>query len=331
MYEDATLVRGCVTSAASREAPGLHVIRERDAGLFSLIQQVIANIPWARKEGRIPIVDFGERTSYWTPRGYRGKDNVWEYYFEPIVPGYPATEVPERVRKTVAHRFPSQSRVGFFADERTFVTNHYGDHPSLVGKALAIPYLTGNPDPALRREAAEIIRECVRPRSYIRDKEQEFFEAQMRGEMVIGVHVRGTDAVSTAEVRTYRRGSLNLPRFATALERLVRKEPEARILVASDAETSLSYLRGAFGSRVIAYDAVRHENGEPAGTGPTGAIMPAYIATDRDRAARNGEEAIVEYLLLARCTHLVHNGASLATTVLLQQPDLAHTNTHVRE
>ena len=56
--------------------------------------------------------------------------------------------------------------------------------------------------------------------------------------------------------------------------------------------------------------------------------MPAYIAGDRDRAAQNGEEAIVEYLLLSRCDFLVHNGSSLARTVLLTRPALRHINTH---
>jgi hypothetical protein len=79
---------------------------------------------------------------------------------------------------------------------------------------------------------------------------------------------------------------------------------------------------------VLATDSIRHEHGEAAGLGPTGWIMPAYIASDRDRAARNGEEAVIEYLLLSRCDYLVHNGSSLARTVLLNVPQLAHPNTH---
>jgi hypothetical protein len=36
-----------------------------------------------------------------------------------------------------------------------------------------------------------------------------------------------------------------------------------------------------------------------AGEGPTGWIMPNYISEDRDTAAKNGEDAIVDYLLLS--------------------------------
>lgn len=56
--------------------------------------------------------------------------------------------------------------------------------------------------------------------------------------------------------------------------------------------------------------------------------MPAYITHDRDAAARNGEDAVAEFLLLSRCSYLVHNGAGLALTVLLGNPAMPHTNTH---
>ena len=38
----------------------LHIITERDVGLFSLIQQVISNIPWAIAEDRVPVVHFAD-------------------------------------------------------------------------------------------------------------------------------------------------------------------------------------------------------------------------------------------------------------------------------
>jgi hypothetical protein len=124
---------------------------------------------------------------------------------------------------------------------------------------------------------------------------------------------------------------LVLSKYATAIQRLLDAQPTARIFVATDAQSSLAYFRHVFGTRVFAYPSLRHDSGEAAGTGPTGWIMPAYIAGARDRAARNGEEAVIEYLLLSRCHYLVHNGSSLALTVLLNTPDLPHTNTHRTE
>jgi hypothetical protein len=247
-----------------------------------------------------------------------------------VVPGFSAETISRELREAIDGEFPDQTEPGHFANSHTFVSNHFGDHPSLAGMALSIPYISGNPDPALRQLTSEIIQNFVIPRQYIKKKAEAFFAEHMESHEVIGVHVRGTDAVSTRETRTYRRGSLNMDRFVAELDQLLAERPRAKVLVATDGQASLDRLRDAFDSRVIAYDAVRHIDGETAGDGPTGCIMPAYITADRDTAAQNGEDAVVEYLLLRRCNFLVHNGASLATTVLLAEPRMPHTNTHTQ-
>lgn len=304
-------------------------MRERDVGLFSLVQQVVANIAWARYEGRVPIADFRERCCYWTPRGHEGASSVWEYYFEPLVDGWSANWIPAALRSRIDRDFPDQNDLGYFAQTDIFVTNHYGDHPSLSGKAPAIPYMTANPDQALRRWTSDLMRAHVRPRGYLQRKVDSFFAERLQGGDVIGVHVRGTDAVSARETRAYRHGSLDLDRFVHYLSALVRERPRAQLFVATDAQSSLDHLIEVFGDRIVAYETIRHVGGEAAGSGPTGRIMPAYIAHDHDAAARNGEDAVAEFLLLGRCSHLVHNGAGLALTVLLRDPAMPHTNTHV--
>jgi hypothetical protein len=315
-------------SALARAPRVLHVIRERDVGLFSLIQQVVANVPWALHERRLPVVDFRDRTAYWTPGGHQGGDTVWEYYFEPVVAELPSATVPQSVTDKIEASYPDQNELGFFAADDAFVSTHFGDHPGLNGIAPAVPYTTGDPDRALRQWTSAIITRFIRPRAYITEKVEEFFNAEMRQGHNIGVHVRGTDAVSAREQRAYRQGSLDLARFEHVIRRLLRDRPSARVFVATDAQASLDRLVQTFGERIVAYDAVRHIEGEAVGSGPTGCIMPAYVTADRQIAAQNGEDAVVEYLLLGRCSHLVHNGASLATTVLLRDPAMPHTNTH---
>ena len=324
-----TLPRVLVTGAGGFISPmQLHIVSERDVGLFSLIQQVIANIPWAIVENRVPVVHFGNDTCYWTPNGHRGRRTVWEYYFEPLVPGYPASSIPEPVRARIAVDRPSPHEVGYLVERDAFVSNHYGDHPQLRGAALPIPYQWDDPDDTLRREAKAIVDGFIRPRAYLLQKVHTFFARHMAGHHLIGVHARGTDATSKQEVRPFRQGSLVLPRYVDEIERLLAVQPRAKIFAATDDQSSLDHLVRVFGPRVIAYESVRHHGGAAAGQGPTGWIMPAYIAQDRDVAAKNGEDAVIEYLLLSRCHHLVHNGSSLARTVLLNAPRLPHTNTH---
>jgi hypothetical protein len=308
----------------------LHIISERDVGLFSLIQQVVANIQWAIAENRIPVVHFGDRTCYWTPHGYRGKHSVWEYYFEPLDPIYPAARIPDEIKIPISLDPPSPHEIGCRVGEDAFVSSHFGDHPQLRGATLPIPYEWDDPSDPLRREAKAVLDNFVRPRAYIFQKVKDFFARHMAGHYVIGVHARGTDATSHQELRAFRQGSLVLARYCAEIERILELQPKAKILVASDEQSSVRHLAAAFPHRVIAYHSVRHESGAAAGRGPTGWIMPAYIAGDRDVAARNGEDAVVECLLLSRCDHLVHNGSSLARTVLLNAPALPHTNTHRR-
>ena len=309
-------------------AERFHIICERDVGLFSLIQQVIANVPWAIKEKRIPIVYFGDNTCYWTPHGYRGRQTVWEYYFEPLVAGYPASTLPVWIQALLQADRPSPNDVGRLLDDRFFVSSHFGDHSSLKGATLPIPYQWDDPDESLRRKAKAIVDEFVRPRDYIVEKVDDFFTQHMAGQYVVGVHARGTDATSQQELRSFRHGSLVLSRYVDEIKQLLDGQPGATIFVASDDQASVDYLVDVFGSRVTAYESIRHRSGAPAGRGPSGWLMPAYIAGDRDTAARNGEDAVVEYLLLSRCDYLVHNASSLARTVLLNSPGLPHVNTH---
>jgi hypothetical protein len=316
--------------ALSSAYDGLHIICERDVGLFSLMQTVVSHIPWALQERRAPVAYFREQNSYYTPKGYQGADTVWEYYFEPVLLSHPASCIPEHVRRIIADSFPVFYQPGYFAAENTFVTSQIGDHPDLRGKTLFIPYMLEDPDASVRRRAGPLIRSFARPRGYICEKAEKFYREQMHGRSVIGVHIRGTDATSQFSLAygEHRASSLSFPRYVETIESLLRGKPDAAVLVASDAQASVDYMKDVFGNRVISYGSILHVAGEPAGKGPTGLLMPGYICNDPDLAARNGEEAVLEYLLLSRCKHLVHNGSTLARMVLLQEPGMPHTNTH---
>ena len=307
---------------------GLHIIAERDVGLFSLVQQVIGNVPWALAEGRVPVVDFGRRTSYWTPRGFRNRTSVWEYYFEPLDRTRPAVSIPDEARASLTWEPPAADDVGYRMARGTFISAHFGDHPEFSGGRCR-SHTSGRTRTTT----------CVgMPRGsstatfthgrHCRVASARFAATHLAGAPLIGVHARGTDAISEQELRPHRRGSLVLARYVDELHRLLEEMPTARIFVASDDERSIQHLRQAFLDRVIAWASVRHHGGAGAGHGPTGWLMPAYIAGNRDLAARNGEDAVIEYLLLSRCDYLVHNGSSLARTVLLNAPHLPHTNTH---
>ena len=308
--------------------PKLYILCERDAGLFSLIQQVIAHIPAAVATGRIPIVCFGRRCAYYVDAGYQGRDTVWEYYFEPLVDGFPAAAIPAAVASAIDRSPPDPRQSGREEDGGFFVTNNFGGHRELTGLTLEIPCLWDDPGPELRAVTAPLIEQYIRPRAYILEKVERFYHDKMSRTPMIGVHMRGTDRVSGADIHASRIGSLRPDAYAAALERLLVETPDAGIFVATDAESSLDFMRAQFPGRVVAYDSIRHRSGKAAGRGPMGGLIPGYIAGSPETAAQNGEQAIIEYLLLRRCRRLVHNGSNLARTVLLAEPAMLHINTN---
>lgn len=193
-----------------------------------------------------------------------------------------------------------------------------------------IPYKWDDPSDELRRVTSKLMAQYIRPRPYILEQVERFYRAELAGSPAIGVHIRGTDSISNQEHRPFRRNSLRFDRYAEAVERLLGETPAAKIFVATDAEASLDFMKTRFGNRVVAHDSLRHVAGKAAGRGPRGWLMPAYFTRDPETAARNGKEAVIEYLLLRRCDSLVHNGSNLARTVLLADPAKPHINTNRR-
>ncbi len=304
------------------------VICERDAGLFSLIQQVLANLPRALNNQSVPVVYFGKNCCYWVPSGYRGRHNVWEYYFEPLLPGYSSDRIPEEIKLFAERAFGDGSDMGVAFNKDYYLTNNFGDHSQLRNECLVIPFEWQDPDHWLRQVSSRLIKSFVRPRSHLTEKAKVFAKAHFNEGQVIGVHIRGTDALSDAEPRLFRKNSLVIEHYLSRLQVEKKRLPKAKIFVATDSEASLQAIKQVYGSDVLSSATILHSSGLAAGAGPTGALMPAYIASDPRVAAENGAEAVVDYLLLKQCDMLIHNGASLARTVLLSDPDLPHFNTH---
>ena len=312
-------------SVVRPDAQRLHIIIERDVGLFSLIQQVIAHIPWALKEQRLPIVYFRGGCVYWTPNGYAGRDTVWEYYFDPLIPGLGVVTIPQHVSDAIEPNHPF--RPFQHVDGGSIASAHFGDDKSLAKLTLQIPYLWHDPSAKLRMCTAPLIEQYIRPRTYIREKASTFFREKLEGRPIIGVHIRGTDALK--DHRPFRKCSLIIDNYIRCIDALLARMTAARIFLATDEQAVRERLSMQYGERLVSCDNVRHISGETSATGPGGWLMPAYLAHDRDTAARNGEEAVVDWLLLCKTSHLVHNGSTLARTVLLARSSLPHSNVHL--
>ena len=262
----------------------LHIICERDVGLFSLIQQVVANISCALAAGRTPIVYFSRRCVYFAPGGYNGGDSVWEYYFEPLLADFPVVSIPLPVRQAIDRDFMFGAKIFRSFDNNIIASSQFGHHRRLKGKTLSIPWGWRDPDLPLRKITAELIHQYVRPHRSICDKVEAFYLHHMKGRNVFGIHARGTDVVSDVETHGRRRGSLVLDNYLLEIRKLVARVPDAALFVATDDQNTVDRLFENFGERIITYDSIRHIGGDPAGLGPTGHQMPAYIADNPEES-----------------------------------------------
>lgn len=306
----------------------LHIIIERDVGLFSLVQQVIGHVRLAIHEGRTPIAYFGKGCCYWVDGGYEGKLNVWEYYFEPVVESHAVDTIPQHVKDYAKSHPILHIQPGHYIGDEAFVTKHFGDHKVFEGKSLKIPYLWNDPPSETRKTASEIIKKYVRPRKYILEQVTAYMDEHMANEYVVGVHIRGTDVNDRIEHNIHRRGSYDLSAYVRKLENLLHENPQAKIYVATDTNDALSHLKSVFPGKILHHSSIFHTDENGSGKGPSGWIMPGYLTENAAKAAKNGEEAIIDYLLLSECNYLIHNGSALARTALLKNPDLPQHNIH---
>jgi len=308
----------------------LHIICEKDVGLFSLIQQVISHIPEALYNSRVPIVFFESNCCYWIEKGYENKNNVWEYYFEPLLSEQGSDTIPSSVKDLIRSKFPDHIESGYHHEKHIFVTNNFGNHKAFK-HTLKIPWSWEDPDVNIRKKAAIIIQKYLHPRKYIIDKSGAFYEQNMSGQYMIGLHLRSTDVTDKNEHNIHRRGSYNLKSYEQAIKQILSRNSDAKLFVATDSLSALESVKKMFPNKVVSYSSIFHNTGEVAGKGPSGWTIPAYIADSAEKAAKNGEEAVIDYLLLSQCDYLIHSGSGLARTALLTKPELKHLNIHSKK
>ena len=293
------------------------IIQERDVGLFSLYHQVINSLSLAKKLNLIPIVFFGEHCCYHTARGYRGKKNVWEYYFQPLDTLFSESHIL---------MMNEDEKLSFF--DNNHVLNDYSPTIENSTADVSIPFLA-DPNKQVRKTIHKLIKRNIHIRDYIKAKVENFWHADLASCYVIGVHIRGTDAID----HELRKQVVILEEYFEIIDRSVataRKltSKNIKLFIASDDEAYIHALKRRYPNLCVDYPAIRKSSSEKinSGVGPTGEIMPYFLTQDRELAAQSGEDVLVEHLLLSRCDFFIHNISSLARSVLMQNPTLEHIN-----
>jgi hypothetical protein len=154
---------------------------------------------------------------------------------------------------------------------------------------------------------AYLVRKYIGIKELMRQKVTNFFDTNLGGKCVLGIHYRGTDKGAEAPPIAY-------PQFREAISRFLEQNQEFNALfVSSDEQRFVQRLEADFsGSLPVVYHADQERSlGE----------VPVHRSKAGD-GYRKAEEAIVNCLLLGQCDALLKNASYLSAWSKLFNPDL---------
>lgn len=262
-------------------------------GLWSMFFQIIGLIRYAERRDLEPVVYFNDATCWWSPNGYNGSRNAWEYFFEPIG-RVSAMELLGTKQSSLEHASVQQLQDALpddivMSDYILDNVGHY-DHTE-----------------AQRQEYASIVERRIRVKSQVLAKlDPTLVEALTRG--ATAVHYRGTDKFCESP-----RPSVH--EYYDALQH--RVDPSHKLFVATDDAPFLEWMIGTYGDRVLYTQAARSHDQVPLHIGP-------------HRGPRQAEECLLDVLFMAKCQHLVHGNSSVTNGVLVFNPTMSHDALHRR-
>lgn len=151
-----------------------------------------------------------------------------------------------------------------------------------------------------RQHAHAIIEKYIHIRKNIAHKIHDFYQKNMRNNFVIGVHYRGTDKRCEAPRVSYQT-MLEKIHSAIELYHNANEQQPLKIFVATDEVAFLEYMRAKFPGKIICIRAIRSKGDRP------------VHAPSKASAYKKGEDAILDCILLSKCSVLVRVASNLSS------------------
>jgi len=133
-----------------------------------------------------------------------------------------------------------------------------------------------------RERSAELIKRYIKPKPHIQQKVDQFYNQHFKNKYVIGIHYRGTDKYLEAPKCSYEA-------VCNAIDPELSLHQDAVIFIASDDQNFVDFARELFPEKVISIAMKRSTNNLP-------------IHTPNSMMYDVGESAVIDYLLLSRCS-----------------------------
>jgi hypothetical protein len=159
-----------------------------------------------------------------------------------------------------------------------------------------------------RRKAFNLISKYMRPLPEVIKQVDDFYEKNLRGKFVLGVHYRGTD--KREETRQFISRDNMLLEVSRKVYDLQRDGKDIVLFVASDEEGFVSLARQRFND-VKFTDIPRSKS-----------MFDSLHATSSDRPFEMGREALVDCLLLSRSDFLIRTTSNMGFFAEAFSPDM---------
>jgi hypothetical protein len=280
-------------AAVSVPARHLLIAARHNCGLWSMFFQVIGLIRYAERHGLEPVVYFNDATCWWSPDGYNGSRNAWEYFFEPIS-NVSALELLGTKAHSMEHASVQQIQAARPDDivMSNYILDHVGHYDHTEEQ---------------RQEYAGIIERRIRLKSQVLAKlDVTLVEALTTG--ATAIHYRGTDKSCESPRQS-------VHKYYDALEH--RVDPSHKFFVATDEALFLEWMIGTYGDRVLHTQAARSRD-------------RTALHLGLHRGPQQAEECLLDVWLMSKCQHLVHGNSSVTNGVLAFNPAMTHDALHLR-
>jgi hypothetical protein len=286
-------------------------INHERAGFFAYFIFVLNQLRYCEKHNLFPVVYFGERSGigfnkYFDP-GHG--DNMWDYYFDPVA-GYTYKDICEMVDNP-ANPLKEEDIIELGGGDLWYL--HKEDPESIYGYTYGVYKSKEEFDGAgynkQRRKASYFVDKYIKVKSHITEKVKEFYEKNMAGHNVLGIHLRGTDKGSAKASSNVMR-VIGPEAYVKEIDKYSEKNPGCKIFVATDQEQYLEFMENKYGDRVISYDAIRSHN------------QKNPFQVDDGKNYKKGEDALIDCLLLSKCNFFLKCTSHLGETALYFNPKL---------
>lgn len=155
-----------------------------------------------------------------------------------------------------------------------------------------------------RNEAHQLLKKYIKVKPHIKTIVNTFVNENFRNMTVIGIHYRGTDKISEAPRAEYRAMVAHLEEVRAELN-----VKEFLIFVATDEKAFLEFIKAKYPNRVIYYNSIRSSG-----------KRPVHLSSKENY--KKGEDAIVDCILLSKCTYLIKTSSNLSMISTFFNPKL---------